>query len=293
MSASAASHAAAEQTQPLLAPGGEEEGLQYQRHYARGGEDLSGETEAQEEEERRKVLRETDRDSTPWRVFRSNNMSGSAWVVQIFAAAFVALVWSLVFSKMPWNNLPLFGYHPLLQSLGLVFISQSILVLQPTTTSRPKSKASALLLHQLIHLGIVLPLFTAGAIIMWYLHSKPGTQHFISWHGTFGFAAVIIAWAQAAVGAATVWGNGKLLGGPNIAKGLWKWHRLSGYILLPLFLLTFLLAILETTWVQGATSGKERAVIVLALVGTFLGGAARVQTSKLPKKTDFVPAGRR
>lgn len=135
MSASAAARASAEQTQPLLGPAATEEGLQQQQ----------GQYGQVDQQEARIVERETESGSTPWRVLRSNNMSGSAWVVQvscmlgglgcpsteslvadavwrpcyslpkIFGLAFVALVWSLVFSKMPWDNLPLFGYHPLLQ----------------------------------------------------------------------------------------------------------------------------------------------------------------------------------
>lgn len=71
---------------------------------------------------------------------------------------------------------------------------------------------------------------------MWYLHSPGG--HFISWHGIFGTATVVWMWTQAVIGAASVWSVGQsLLGGEDRAKSIWKWHRLSGYLLLPFFLL--------------------------------------------------------
>lgn len=143
----------------------------------------------------------------------------------MFALAFVALVWPMVLQRMPWHKLPLFGYHPLAQSLSLILLAQGLLVLQPTTPQTPKRKGQALIWHQLFFLISFLPLVTAGAWIMWHLHSKPRAKHFISWHGTLGAIAVVWAWMQAAVGAASVWFKGKALGGEARAKSMWKWHR--------------------------------------------------------------------
>ena len=95
--------------------------------------------------------------------------------------AFTASIWALIFSKLP-RPLPTFGYHPLIQSAALILLTQSILVLQPTST--PAAKKAGLNVHQIINILLVLPLFTAGASIMWYLHDQPGQKHFISWHGS-------------------------------------------------------------------------------------------------------------
>lgn len=180
---------------------------------------------------------DADTSSSMVAVKRNSLLSAPALSVQILAFIFVALIWSLVLNNLPGGlfSLPLFGYHPLLQSLGLVLLAQSILVLQPTSQSKPNEKKSAFNVHQVVNLILVLPVFTAGASIMWYLHHP--SQHFISWHGILGTTVVAWMWAQAAIGAATVWGKGQLLGGEARAKSLWKWHRLSGYILLPAFLL--------------------------------------------------------
>lgn len=59
---------------------------------------------------------------------------------------------------------------------------------------------------------------------MWHLHELAHT-HYISWHGTLGAAVVALAWVQAAVGAASVWGGGAAFGGGARAKSVWKWHR--------------------------------------------------------------------
>ncbi len=160
--------------------------------------------------------------STMTQVYKKSNWGTSAVPAQAAAVVFAALVWALVLNKLP-KPLPLFGYHPLLQSAGLVLLVQSILVLQPTST--PAAKKAGLNVHQIINILLVLPLFTAGASIMWYLHDQPGQKHFISWHGTFGVIVLVWAWVQSLIGAASVWFNGAAFGGENKAKAVWKWHR--------------------------------------------------------------------
>jgi cytochrome b-561 domain-containing protein 2 len=112
-----------------------------------------------------------------------------------------------------------------LQSLALFLLLQSIMTLQPTTTSDPSRKHSAFKVHQIINLLLVLPLFTLGVAIMWYLHGQPGQSHFQSWHGKIGFSIVIWAWIQVAIGIAVKAFDGKLVGGQTRAKALYKWHR--------------------------------------------------------------------
>lgn len=47
----------------------------------------------------------------------------------------------------------------------------------------------------------------------------------------------MIQCGQVFVGAGSVWFEGNLFGGGLKAKSLWKYHRVSGYLLFPLFLL--------------------------------------------------------
>ncbi|EPQ25840.1 uncharacterized protein PFL1_06515 [Pseudozyma flocculosa PF-1] len=216
-------------------------------------------------------------------VIKQGNMARSALPVQLLALAFMALVWRMVLLKMPLSSLPLFGYHPLLQSLSLVLLVQSILVLQPTTQHDPARKLRAMQAHQVLNLGLALPLFTAGATIMWYLHDQPGSAHFISWHGILGTVAVSWAWVQAAIGAASVWFDGALLGGGARAKRIWKWHRLSGYLLLPLFFLVAALGVAETTWARNNSDAVVRVAIVAALALAIVLVVIRLKPSKLPK----------
>lgn len=60
-------------------------------------------------------------------------------------------------------------------------------------------------------------------------------------------------------------------------------NRLSGYLLLPLFLFVFFLGATQTLWTQQHSSWLHRLAITLALVGVAVAGAARVRSSKLPK----------
>lgn len=161
------------------------------------------------------------------------NTSRNAMQRQLLALAFVAIIYTLVFTHLPFPP-PLFGYHPLLQSLSILFLISSILTLQPTSQATPRSKQVSLTLHQRLNLFVLLPLLSAGASIMFYLHHP--SSHWISWHGILGTTTLAWMWVQALFGGLTVWQQGKWLGGEAKAKSLWKWHRLSGYILIPLFL---------------------------------------------------------
>ena len=66
---------------------------------------------------------------------------------------------------------------------------------------------------------------------------------------------------QIILGAGSVWFNGKLFGGGMKAKALWKYHRLSGYLLFPLMLIT---AHLGGAWSNWATMNSPWVIRFLA-----------------------------
>ena len=185
-------------------------------------------------------------------------------------------------SKMDWKSLPLFGYHPILQSLSLILLVQSLVTLQPTTAQDPRRKKAALNLHQIVNLVLLLPILTIGASIMWYLHDQPEAQHWISWHGILGAVALAWAYVQALIGGLSVWFKGSLLGGENRAKRLWKWHRLSGYLLLVLFFVVYFLGATKTAWTIQNASNTHHVIVSGVLLGLLITLLFRVQTSKLP-----------
>jgi len=145
--------------------------------------------------------------------------------------------WTIVLSSKP-KSLSWLAFHPTLNTLALVCWVFGILTLQPT--SQPKTKAAGLMRHQIAMLSGLLSVIL-GTLAVLANKSANHVPHFTSWHGTFGLITFIWLIAQGLVGAGSVWFGGAAFGGGLKAKLVWKYHRLSGYILLNLLLITIYL----------------------------------------------------
>ncbi|KAH9946249.1 uncharacterized protein BXZ73DRAFT_95751 [Epithele typhae] len=180
------------------------------------------------------------------------------YFIQVSAGVFFVSTWVITLTNNP-TSLGLFFFHPLLQSLAISVFTYGILTLQPT--SQAKTKAAGLTRHQLAMAAFGVPAIALGALaIIWNknLHESP---HFTTWHGTLGITSIVWLVAQVAVGGGSVWFGGRLFGGGSKAKQFWKYHRLSGYVLFPLFLLT---AHLGGAWSAWTTTHSSVVVRVLA-----------------------------
>ncbi|WWC63132.1 uncharacterized protein I303_105732 [Kwoniella dejecticola CBS 10117] len=157
--------------------------------------------------------------------------------------------WYLVFSgdlkAMGW-----FAVHPPMQSLAITAFLLGITPLQPPGTNS-SIKATRFKSHQNIMLGLALPILTIGSVAMVYNKYLHGAPHFTSWHGKLGLISICWILAQASIGAASVWFDGKLFGGKESAKRVYKYHRLSGYLLITLMLSTIYLAGIHSDWANG------------------------------------------
>lgn len=198
-------------------------------------------------------------------------------VAFISVGIFAATLWLMVFT----DSLSLFSWHPLSLSLAIVCFTYGIVTLQPT--SQPKTKAAGLLRHQLAMVVLGFPLAFVGGFAIIYNKILHDHAHFTSWHGTFGIITLIFMVLQIALGGGSVWFNGKLFGGNPKAKNVWKYHRVSGYALFPLFVFTAFLG--------GAFSGwsEKHSVFIVRLLAFWVAPAAligavvaRVRTSKMP-----------
>jgi len=149
------------------------------------------------------------------------------------SAVTMTVTWFVMLTNNP-TNVGWFLLHPTLESGAMLLITYGIMTLQPT--SQPRTKAAGLSRHQAAILFIGLPALLMGTFAIVMNKFVAGNAHFQSWHSVFGIIATGWIVAQVLFGGASVWFGGRALG-PR-AKAMWKYHRLSGYLLFPLLLVT-------------------------------------------------------
>ncbi|KAM0276063.1 hypothetical protein ACHAQH_007117 [Verticillium albo-atrum] len=153
---------------------------------------------------------------------------------QVLIIALVAIIWSYILA----HPLILFTGHPIAQSLALLILTQSVLVLQPTHD--PTQKRQGQRLHAALNLTAFL-LLVAGVTIIEVNKFRSDGPHFHSVHGYFGIITAAVIVLQYVVGF-TMWAVPALYGGEERAKAVWKYHRASGYVLYVALLGTVLTA---------------------------------------------------
>jgi len=192
---------------------------------------------------------------------------------------FVGLTWFIVFANEP-AGLGWFPVHPVLQSLGLGCFTYGILTLQPT--AHAKTKAAGLQRHQRTMLAVGVPCIALGTAAIEIHKFSQGHRHFATWHGIFGLVSVIWLLGQVLLGGGSVWYGGAAFGGGMKAKMMWKYHRLSGYVLFTLLLITAHLGGAWSTWVRSYSHLSVRFIAYsVAPLVTLAAIYARVRTSKM------------
>lgn len=181
------------------------------------------------------------------------------------------MVWASVLSK----PLILFSAHPLLQSLAVLTLAQSVLSLQPTHTAEQKRVGQRV--HAILNLVAFL-ILVAGVTIIEYNKFANNGAHFHSVHGYLGVITSIVLLLQYGVGF-TMWATPSLYGGVDNAKAVWKYHRWSGYTVFVLLLATVTSAV-ETDYNKNVLKIKLWAVLLLSIV-TLVGIVPRIQKQKL------------
>jgi hypothetical protein len=173
------------------------------------------------------------------------------------------------------SPLILFSVHPLAQSLGVLVLLQSILVLQPTHTGAQKQ------VGQKIHAGLNLlafAIFVVGIVVIEVNKFKSNGPHFHSAHGYLGVITSIWILIQYFVGF-TMFGTPALYGGEANAKKIWKYHRISGYGLLLSMMATVTSAV-ETDYNKNVLGLKLWAMVVIFVI-MILGVYPRIKKQKL------------
>ncbi|KAL1877068.1 hypothetical protein Daus18300_002678 [Diaporthe australafricana] len=203
-----------------------------------------------------------------------NLYRGTGWLAQGGAVLLVALVWSSVFEHPPF--IPLFSPHPLLQSVGVLVLSEAILILQPTWTAGEKVIGARA--HASLNL-LSFVIFAAGVLIIEANKIKQGPDsHFHSVHGYLGVLTSVVLLVQYVFGF-LMWGVPGVFGGIDNAKALWKYHRISGYLLFLLILATVISAVWTDFNVNVLNIRLWTVIVAIALI--VLGVYPRLHPRKL------------
>ncbi|TRM59388.1 hypothetical protein BD626DRAFT_508173 [Schizophyllum amplum] len=173
-----------------------------------------------------------------------------------------------------------FAWHPPLEAIGVVAMVYGAMILQPTAT--PQTKAAGLAKHQLLILSVGFPASLLGTLAVAYNKSAKGKHHFTSWHAKIGLLCTLWLVVQVALGGASVWFDGRAFGGGLKAKRVWKYHRISGYILFILLMATVHLGGQWSGWGSRNVSPVFRAVAYsLTPIVLIAALAIRTRTSKM------------
>ncbi|KZT74199.1 hypothetical protein DAEQUDRAFT_721082 [Daedalea quercina L-15889] len=197
----------------------------------------------------------------------------------VAAGIFLLGTWVITFVSNP-VQLGWFFWHPILQSLSICLCTYGIVTLQPT--SQPRTKSAGLFRHQSAILLGAYPAVLLGTLAIWWNKTLHGARHATTWHGILGYISLFWIVFQVFLGIGSVWFDGRLFGGNPRAKLVWKYHRLSGYVLFPLLVFT---AFLGGLWSHFSTRHAALAVrvILFGVAPLVLLGAmfARIRPSKM------------
>ena len=122
----------------------------------------------------------------------------------------------------------------------------------------------------------------AGLILIEYNKIGHGGSHFTSPHAVLGLVTYVVFAVQAAVGATQYYVPG-VYGGVERAKSIYKYHRMSGYVVLVLGLAT-VCAATQTGFNKGTLHVRLWAVIVASVL-LLAGVLPRVRKGKLGIKS--------
>ncbi|RDW68337.1 hypothetical protein BP5796_08994 [Coleophoma crateriformis] len=199
-----------------------------------------------------------------------NFIIGTAILAQAGILLLTALVWANVFL----SPLMLFTAHPILNSSGLFLIAEGIIILQPTHTAEQKRHGT--IAHATLN-GLAAAALISGLVVIEVNKFAHNGIHFESPHAILGLTTYILLLIQSVVGF-TQYFTPKLFGSVDKAKSIYKWHRLSGYIVLVLMLAT-VAAATQTTFNKNALHIRLWAVLISSVL-VLLGIVPRIKKQK-------------
>ncbi|KAF5100171.1 hypothetical protein D0Z00_001378 [Geotrichum galactomycetum] len=207
-------------------------------------------------------------------VTKNTYNSIGAIIVQLGLFTFTVSIFYGLFSS-PIN--PRFIAHPIANSLAFIALAEALLLTQPTPRSAQHKTWGAQLHGVLNSASVVLYLIGYGSI--YYNKYYNGASHATTWHGYIGTITYNLLAAMLIAGSAIFWFPEEMCGSLARGRALYKWHRLGGYIIVGLTLLTTGLA-LESTY--NVTVLHISPKLVFTAIGfVVVGLAAGIKLSKL------------
>lgn len=149
-------------------------------------------------------------------------------------------------------------------------------MLQPTHT--PKQKVTGTHVHFALNLVGIMALIAGLIIIEMNKASHPETR-FTSAHGVMGLIIYILIFSQALVGFAQFYIPQQIFGSIDKGKAVYKYHRMTGYLILVMSLAT-ICAATQTGFNANVLHIKWWAVLVASIL-VLVGVLPRIKKSKL------------
>lgn len=159
----------------------------------------------------------------------------------------------------------------LLNSSGVLLLTQAVLLLQPTSSQKQKTLGTHF--HFALNLVGVIALI-AGLVV---IEINKGTHAwgFESVHGKLGLITYILIILQAIIGFVQFYIPETVFGSVEKAKAIYKYHRMSGYLILLMALAT-VCAATQTDFNKNVLGIQLWAVLVASVL-VVLGVGARVK----------------
>lgn len=176
------------------------------------------------------------------KVFQNTYNSSTAIAVQVGLLTVTSAIFYGLFTN-PINYR--FIGHPILNSLGFVFLAQALLVTQPPPISSAH-KTMGGQLHGILN-SISVVLYLGGSSVIFYNKTVNGANHYTTWHAWFGVATYALLFGAFIMGMSIFWMPEEVFGSVNKAKSFYKYHRMAGYLILALASITTALS-LESTY---------------------------------------------
>ncbi|KAK9234959.1 hypothetical protein V1525DRAFT_382438 [Lipomyces kononenkoae] len=196
----------------------------------------------------------------------------------IIAQVGVIAFFLYIFYRIMVNDIIFFTGHPALNTFAIFALTQSIILVQPTSTAAEKQLGATV--HGIFNLFAGSAFFGALSIIYINKAAHQGI-HFKSAHARLGLVTYIILFANVLLGITQYW-TPYVYGSVNRAKSLYKFHRVIGYVSL---VFSFLTAAVSTTTDYNKTIfGLRFSVLFGLIIVTSIGLAVRIRPQKFQFK---------